>query len=329
MSRPTLLRRTTHDRSPQSNASTLAGHHGGEIDLSAVRYELHGSATGPLLVVLGGISADCHVASHAGNAAPGWWEEIVGSDAAIDPARCRVLSFDYVTIPGHAVDSRDQARVLDWLLDALGITVVDAIVGASYGGMVALAFAALFPSRVRQLIVLSAAHESHPMATGLRTIQRGVVRLGIKSGRAHEAVALARALGITTYRTAEEFAERFGAVPVRTDAGYRFPVEEYLEYGGTQFAIRFHAERFLALSESIDLHRIDPAEITTPTTLLAVEGDQLVPVWQLHELFGLLGGPGRVVEIASRYGHDAFLKEVGAVSELIATALDREVRHAL
>ena len=140
--------------------------------------------------------------------------------------------------------------------------------------------------------------------------------------------ALARALGITTYRTAEEFADRFGAAPVRTAAGYRFPVEDYLEHGGTRFAIGCEAERYVALSESIDLHRIDPSEITTPTTLLAVEGDQLVPIWQVHELFGRLAGPGRVVEITSRYGHDAFLKEVSAVDALIRSALSQGVRHA-
>jgi homoserine O-acetyltransferase len=306
----------------------VAGHHGGALPLERLRIEALGIADGPVVVVLGGISATGHVAAHPGDATPGWWDDFVGVGAPIDPSRCRIVSFDWLTIPGHPIDTRDQARALGLALDQLGIATVEAVVGASYGGMVALAFAALYPGRALQLIVLSAAHESHPMATGLRTIQRGVVRLGIKSGRAHEAVALARALGITTYRTAEEFAERFAAAPVRTASGYRFPVEEYLEHSGTSFAIRCEAERYLALSESIDLHRVDPAEITTPVTLLAVEGDQLVPVWQVHELFGRLGGPGRVVEIASRYGHDAFLKEVGAVSELLTHALERGVRHA-
>jgi homoserine O-acetyltransferase len=306
----------------------VAGHFGGTVPLDRLRAEAQGPLDGPVVVVLGGISASAHVAAHDADPTPGWWDAIVAPGGAIDTTRYRVVSIDWLTIPGHPIDARDQARALAVALDQLGVVSVEAVVGASYGGMVALAFAALHPARVGQLIVLSAAHESHPMATALRSIQRGVVRLGIKSGRAHEAVALARALGIASYRTAEEFAERFGAAPVRTATGYRFPVEEYLEHGGTRFAIRCEAERYLALSESIDLHRIDPAEITTPTTLLAVEGDQLVPVWQVHELFGRLGGPGRVVEITSRYGHDAFLKEVDAVADLLVTALERRARHA-
>jgi len=323
----TLFRRPSPARQA-AECPVIAGFHGGVLPLSTLRVEVQGANDAPVLVVLGGISASAHVAAHASDPSPGWWEAIVGPGRAIDPARHRIVSIDWLTVPGHPVDARDQARALGVALDRLGVATVEAIIGASYGGMVALAFAALFPARVGQLVVLSAAHESHPMATALRTIQRGVVRLGVKSGRALEAVALARALGIASYRTAEEFAERFAAAPVRTATGYRFPVEEYLEHGGTRFAIRCEAERYLALSESIDLHRVDPADITTPTTLLAVEGDQLVPVWQVHELFGRLGGPGRVVEITSRYGHDAFLKEVEAVSELITTALERRARHA-
>ncbi len=328
MSLPTLFRRTAADRSARAPVPVVPSHHGGILDLTTVRVEDHGNPHGPVIVVLGGISASGHVAAHAGDPSPGWWDEVVTVGGAIDPARYRVLSIDWVTVSGHPVDSRDQARALAHALDTLGITAVDAIVGASYGGMVALVFAALFPARVGQLIVLCAAHESHPMATAWRTIQRGVVRLGIKSGRAHEAVALARALGIATYRTAEEFAERFSPAPARTPDGYRFPVEDYLEHGGTRFAVRCEAERYLALSESIDLHRVNPAEITTPITLFGVEGDQLVPLWQVHELFGQLAGPGRVVEIASRFGHDAFLKEVSAVSDLISSALDRGAHHA-
>jgi homoserine O-acetyltransferase len=327
MTLTTIFRRATPSPTV-TDLPAIAGHHGGVLPLSRLRVEAHGPVDGPVVVVLGGISASAHVASHAGDPTPGWWDAIVAPGGAIDTTRCRVVSIDWLTIPGHPVDARDQARALGVALDQLGIATVDAIVGASYGGMVALAFAALYPARADQLVVLSAAHESHPMATALRSIQRGVVRLGIKSGRAHEAVALARALGITTYRTAEEFADRFAAAPVKTASGYRFPVEDYLEHGGTRFAIGCEAERYVALSESIDLHRIDPSEITTPTTLLAVEGDQLVPIWQVHELFGQLAGPGRVVEITSRYGHDAFLKEVAAVDTLIRSALAHGVRHA-
>ena len=80
--------------------------------------------------------------------------------------------------------------------------------------------------------------------------------------------------------------------------------------------------RFLSLSESIDLHRLDPAAVKVPATLVAVTGDTLVPPRQVRELHARLGGPARLIEIESIYGHDAFLKEVGALTPIIAHALD-------
>jgi len=42
-----------------------------------------------------------------------------------------------------------------------------------------------------------------------RGIQRRAVRLGIEAGRPKEGMKIARELAMTTYRTAEEFADRF------------------------------------------------------------------------------------------------------------------------
>jgi homoserine O-acetyltransferase len=127
---------------------------------------------------------------------------------------------------------------------------------------------------------------------------------------------------MTTYRTAEEFAARFDPAPEWTPSGPRFPVEDYLDAVAERFAAAIAPERFLALSESIDLHRVDPAAVRTPATLVGVDSDSLVPLWQLRELRNRLGGPARLHEFGSRYGHDAFLKEVDAVSRIVAEALE-------
>mgnify|MGYP001147286652 CR=1 FL=1 len=68
------------------------------------------------------------------------------------------------------------------LLDHLQLATLRAIVGASYGGMVALAFAARWPRRVERLFVMSAADRTHPMATAWRSVQRRTVRLRSQGG---------------------------------------------------------------------------------------------------------------------------------------------------
>jgi homoserine O-acetyltransferase len=159
------------------------------------------------IVVLGGISATSDVAA--------WWPGLVGAGRALDPTRERIVGFDFVTqaswksAPADPVSTADQAVALAAHLDSLGIARVEAIVGSSYGGMVALAFAAAFPARIGRAVVISAAHVSHPMTTALRSIQRRIVQLGLDTGTGREALAIARGLAMTTYRTAEEFEERF------------------------------------------------------------------------------------------------------------------------
>jgi len=155
------------------------------------------------------------------------------------------------------------------------------------------------------------------MATALRTLQRRAVRLGLSSGHVDEGMTIARGLAMTTYRTAAEFAMRFPVHGEETPEGVRFPVEGYLEHHGAAFSRRFSPWSFLCLSESIDLHNVDPERIRTPTTLVAVESDTLVPAWQMRELAAGMGRHATVTEIPSIYGHDAFLKEVEPLTEII------------
>jgi homoserine O-acetyltransferase len=296
-------------------------------------YELIGRPRAPVVVVLGGISANRHVASSTADPTPGWWEAQVGPGRSIDTNGCRVLGIDYADggrgsdgRPARLVTTHDQAAAIAALLDRLGVERVRAIVGASYGGMVALAFAERLAARVEQLVIISAAHESHPMSTGLRSLQRRVVELGLEHGCGGEALALARGIAMTTYRTAREFGERFDNSPtVLGEADVSFEVERYLANRGARFAAMFRPERFLALSLSMDLHRVDPAAVRTPATLVAAEGDVLVPEEQMRSLSKRLAVPGRLVHLPTIFGHDAFLKEPAKVGRILSSVLSHRV----
>ena len=189
--------------------------HGGVLVASQLAFERTGPEDAPVIVVLGGISAGMDVV--------GWWSDIVGPGLAIDTSTHCVLGIDFLGGAGAStgpsnwqgegsfplITSRDQARAIARLLDHLGVERLHRFVGSSYGGMVALAFAELFASRVSGLVLLCAAHRTHPMATAWRSIQRSVVRFGEDRGTPAEGLALARALAMTTYRSTDEFEERF------------------------------------------------------------------------------------------------------------------------
>jgi homoserine O-acetyltransferase len=282
-----------------------------------LRFELQGNPDGPLVVALGGISAGRHVAAHDHDPSPGWWESVAGPGRALDPARLRILSFDFLA-GGHPPSTFDQADALAHLLDRLGLTRIRLLAGASYGGMVGLAFAARHPTRIERLLTIGAAHRTHPLATAWRSLQRQIVRLGLDTGRAGSALEIARGLAMTTYRSAAELEARFDSAP---DTNGRFPVEEYLAARGRAFAAAFEPARFLALSESIDRHRVDPLALRVPTTLVHVDSDALVPPWLVAEIAREAPGPVRLRELRSLAGHDAFLVEGEAVSRLLAEEL--------
>lgn len=295
----------------------------------APRHEIVGPRGAPVVVVLGGISATRHVTASDHDPAPGWWDSIVGRGRALDTTKFRVLGVDFLDggrrsdgRPQRIVTTHDQAANVRSVLDHLEIERIHSFVGASYGGMVALAFAERYPARVDHVLAISAPHEPHPMSTALRALQRRIVQLGLDTGEPAEALAIARGLAITTYRSAREFADRFGTAPLEcTENDATFPVEGYLRHHGERFAAQWTAERFLALSLSGDLHRVDPAAIHTPTTIVAAEGDAIVPGEQLEVLSARLGAPNRLIRLPTSRGHDAFLTEPAAVGEIIHTAL--------
>jgi homoserine O-acetyltransferase len=299
---------------------------------TAPLYEVTGTASAPVIVVLGGISSTRHVTSTDEDRSVGWWQDIVGSGRAIDTAEYRIVSFDYLDggstadgRPATLVSTHDQADALAIILDAIGVDRVYAVVGASYGGMVALAFADRYPGRIERLAIIGASHEPHPMSTALRSIQRRVVTLGLETGRAQDSLALARALAMTTYRSAREFGSRFDTAPATTTgADAVFPVESYLLHNGEKFARSWSPSRFLALSLSADLHRIDPRSIHTPSVLITIDSDAIVPREQIEQLAANIAGPHRIVRIAAITGHDAFLTEPDTVGPILHNALHTE-----
>jgi homoserine O-acetyltransferase/O-succinyltransferase len=310
-------------------------HFGGRLDGARIAWSLTGPTDGPVVVALGGISAGRTVVGDGGTR-KGWWSEVIGPGCALDASRWRILGLDYLGGSGQStgpkpgqtnfpsISAYDQAEALRRVLGHLGVDRVAAVVGASYGGMAALAFAERFPALVSRIVVISAADRSHPMATAWRSVQRAIVRYASTQGDAPEGLRLARALAMATYRSPEEFAMRFDSPAVRIDGRFQFPVESYLLARGDAYASTYIPEAFVCLSESIDLHRVNPANIHTPTTLVAIRQDHLVPLADMQSLRDRLAAPAELVELSSLYGHDAFLKEGAALKEIFDRALDAQ-----
>ncbi|MEQ8403833.1 MAG: homoserine O-succinyltransferase [Oceanicaulis sp.] len=290
---------------------TRPGEAGGWLEACG---RLTGPEDGPATVVLGGVSAGRRLVQDGEG--PGWWPGVAGSGGALDPARRRLLSLDFVDAAEPFPALADQAEAVIALADAAGLDRF-AVVGASYGGVIALEIAARHPDRVRRLDILCAAARPNPMATAWRAIQRETVKLAIDAGDPARGVDLARRLAMTTYRTHDEFAQRF----TDPDPGSRDAagVEAYLAARGADYASKTDPERFLALSASMDSADVAVERITAPARFLAVASDRLVPPGDIEATAARMDR-AQVHTIDSLYGHDAFLKEAAAVNAFLGGA---------
>ncbi len=305
------------DPLPLDDGSSLTGLQ------AAVR--LVGPPGAPVVAVLGGISASRRAVMLPNEAGKGWWQNALGADGVGLAERYRVLAFDWLggagdtTGPSHwpgdeaafpAVSTRDQARLLARLLEALDIERLAAIVSASYGGMVSQHFAVSYPGLVERIMVIGCAHRPEPMATARRQVQKRILELAGDDEAA--GLSLARALAMTTYRSPAEFRTRFGG------QGGQAQLAGYLQHQGEKFARVFDREAYLRLIDSIDGHEIDPADINVPIDLLGFSTDELCPPELFREFAGAAPRVRRSRVLDTDFGHDAFLCE----AERVAAAID-------
>ncbi|MHA7872804.1 MAG: homoserine O-succinyltransferase MetX [Hyphococcus sp.] len=292
------------------------GRYGAPLGGWPLRLRAEGRLDGPAVFVLGGISASRVVSGES----DGWWRGVVKRGGGVDLDRYCAVSIDYP--PAHTdivfdLCPEDFADLFAFALNRAGVRRLHAFIGASFGGMIGLAFGRKHPERLNKLGVVSAAHRPHPMAQAWRCIQREIIAFAVDRGAPEDGVRLARKLAMTTYRTPEEFAQRFD---VRLGASGN--VSRYLAAHGDGYAQTTSAARYTTLSAAIDRHDETPEAIKTPTLLVGVDSDRLAPLCEVRELHERIGGPSSLNIISSVYGHDAFLKEAAALNPILEKFLN-------
>ncbi|HVC37780.1 MAG TPA: homoserine O-acetyltransferase [Gammaproteobacteria bacterium] len=331
---------------------------GGVLPEVQIAYETWGRLAADkrnVILLFTGLSPSAHAASSPADPTPGWWEEMVGPGKPLDTERFFVvcvnslgscfgstgptsvnpetsrpyaLHFPTLTVEDIAAAARIALR-------ALGIPRVHVLVGASLGGMSALAYAIMFPGEADVLVSLSSATHSEPFAIAVRSLQRELIRSdGAWQGGDYspgdgprEGMLLARKLGMVTYRSAAEWLERFGRE--RADCaghepfGIEFEVESYLESRARAFIGEFDANSYLYLSRAMDLFDVAEHGGTVDKAfrhlkldkalVVGVETDILFPLHQQQQLAEAMQQAGvatQYVSLPSKQGHDSFLVDV-------------------
>ncbi len=263
---------------------------------------------------------------------------------SIDPASGEPYgpAFPVVTVSDMV---RTQAR----LLDHLRIERLRVVVGGSIGGMQALQWAIDHPRRVERCCAIGTA-PLPAMGLALNHLQRQAIRLDPAwcGGRyasdrpPARGLALARAIAMCSYKSAELFDERHGRRPDRNGedpwASFeeRFDVAGYLDHQGEKLAGRFDANSYLALTKAMDL--FDPARgysseeealgrIEARVLLVGISSDWLFPaedVARLAEQMAEASVDCRYAELQSAHGHDAFLADTHLLAPLLERWLEED-----
>jgi homoserine O-acetyltransferase len=200
---------------------------------------------------------------------------------------------------------------------------------------VALHWGRISPVPVDRLVVLCAPAATSAQAIAWNAAQRMAIEADpawrggcYRPGEGPSAgLAAARSIAMITYRSAAEFAARFGRGSTRQPS--RFDVEHYLRRQGDKLVARFDAATYCALMRAMDLHDVGDlaaagcatAERVAEVVGVGIDSDILyypdeVRAWTTA--YRAAGANARYAEISSIYGHDAFLIEFDQVATLLA-----------
>jgi homoserine O-acetyltransferase/O-succinyltransferase len=282
-----------------------------------------------------------------------WWRDLIGDGAALDTSKNAFICINFLgscygsTGANSAqfsgknnktefplVTVADIVRAQKLVLDALGIEKLKAVVGGSVGGMCALQFAIDFPETVEKCIPIGAC-ELSAMGLALNHLQRWAIRLEQNQTGEKDSVALARALAMLSYKSAELFDAKFARRPNRGGENpfesfeSRFDVAGYLDYQGEIFKKRFDADTYRIISKAMDLFEIAAGyeseevalkRIRAKVFLIGISSDWLFPAKDVRHLTEKMlqsGVDANYIEMISPDGHDAFLSDTAKMSEIL------------
>lgn len=286
----------------------------------------------------------CHALTGDANA-DDWWRDLFGPGHLFDPGESFIVSMNVLggctgtTGPTNTpnfprVTIRDMVHIHKAVLDQLGVTRLDIVIGGSMGAMQALEWAALYPAFVDTIVPIGVGPAQSAWAIGLSEAQRHAIvtdptyRDGkYESGEQPvDGLATARMIAMCSYRSPTSFAARFGR---EADDG-TFVVQSYLQHHGRKLADRFDANSYLTLLDAMDSHdlgrRRGPREailnrIKQRALVIGISSDVLYPVAEVRSMAAAMPN-ARFAVLDSPNGHDSFLIDTDKLERIVVSFLD-------
>ncbi len=249
------------------------------------------------------------------------------------------LDFPIITIA-------DMVKVQKLLLDKLGVKKLLAVLGGSIGGMQVLQWTISYPDFVKAAIPIATTSHLSAQSIAFDAVGRNAILADANfadgqyhnKGQPAEGLGIARMIGHITYLSEESMREKFGrklrtAEDYKYDFASEFAVETYLDYQGQSFVERFDANSYLYITKASDYFDLTKdygslqqafANAQSRFFIVSLSSDWLFTPAQSRAIAEAIAANRKDVsycDIASPYGHDAFLLEIDTLGQLICCFL--------
>lgn len=294
----------------------------------------------------------CHALTANSDAAE-WWPGMVGEGKYFDTTRyyivcANVLGSCYGTTGPLSINPdtgkqwlhefpeitiRDIVKVNDLLRDYLGIQKIHVVIGGSIGGFQAMEWTIMKPDLFEFQVLIACSAKASPWVIAFNESQRMALmadptfnnRINPNVADGVEGLRAARSIALLSYRTSEAYKLTQAEGSDEKLKGYK--AASYQQYQGEKLVKRFNAYSYYVLTRFIDSHNIfrgrvgireQLQSVKTKTIVIGITTDILYPVSEQKHLATLF--PNSIYrEIYSDFGHDGFLIESDALTQVLVS----------
>lgn len=310
-------------------------------------FQLHYSTFGKINEKQDNVIWVCHALT--GNSlVTEWWDGLVGEGKLYNPKEhfvicANVIGSCYGSTGPHEINPetkklyyldfpdvtiRDMVRALDILREHLQIQNIHTLLGGSLGGQQAMEWAILKPDLMEHLILMATNAQFSPWGIAFNETQRMAIKAdptwkNESKDAGHEGLKAARAIGMLSYRNYEAYWNTQLDSDIEKLDHYK--ASSYQIYQGQKLVERFNTHAYWYLSKAMDSHHVGRSrggvknalkQIKAKTLVIGISSDFLFPVVEQKFLADHIPN-AKYEQIDSFYGHDGFLVEFKAITEMI------------
>jgi len=241
----------------------------------------------------------------------------------------------YLSFPQFTV--RDIVKAHQLLAEYLQIENIEILIGGSLGGQQVIEWGIMEPERIKNLILVATNAKHSPWGIAFNESQRLAISADstFYSGKpdgGQKGLKAARSIALLSYRNYKTYS--ITQQEEKDNLVDDYKASSYQNYQGDKLVNRFNAYSYWYLSKSMDSHNVGRGRngiekalslIKARTLVIGIKSDVLFPIEEQQYLFNHIP-KSALAEIDSFYGHDGFLIETEALTNIITSFFKTDVK---